>query len=226
MNKKTYYADKKVVSDYYNFRYGGRSGEYVNRRELTITKELLPIKGRILDIPCGRGRLTKILLEQGFDVIAADYSPEMINQAKEALRVPIIRADAFNLPFKDASFDCVISLRFTFHYQEIQNFFREAARIIKKGGFIIFDTYRWSPMAFSLPYPQRLGGRVFIHSQKRILQILKELNLKVITSKNCFLFSPFIYRFLPFFVAKILDRIERILPGHFSMAKFWKVEKL
>lgn len=73
---------------------------------------------RVLDIPCGTGKLARVFAEKPYQIVAADVSPEMIELAREAYldagcsKVRFELADAAALPtdFKGA-FDLVVCLR-------------------------------------------------------------------------------------------------------------------
>jgi SAM-dependent methyltransferase len=73
---------------------------------------------KVLDIPCGTGKLAPVFAEKTYQIVAADISPEMIELAREAYlgaahsRVRFEIADATALPkdFKGA-FDLVVCLR-------------------------------------------------------------------------------------------------------------------
>jgi len=225
--KKEYYSSQKTIDAYHTFRYGGTSGLFVNERELKAVSDLLPERGLLLDAPCGQGRLIAYLKNEKRDIkiIGTDFSHQMISAAKKTNQTEYVIADMFHLPFKDGSFDCLVSLRFTFHYRDIPGFLREARRVIKNGGSIIFDTYRWSPLAFAVPYPKICGGRVFIHSDKKITRLLEELGLTEIRRIPNFLMSPLIYRYLPFFIVRVLNFIERHIPSSCLTVVFWKVMK-
>jgi ubiquinone/menaquinone biosynthesis C-methylase UbiE len=82
---------------------------------------------KILDLPCGTGRLTTFLVGQGYNLVAADYSPHMVElatkrcleqlgeeQTKE--RVTLLTADVLNCGFEDDSFDAVVSNRLFHHF--------------------------------------------------------------------------------------------------------------
>jgi SAM-dependent methyltransferase len=89
----------------------------------TVSDEFLPValrwkesgKKTGLDIGCGRGRHSLFLAELGFDVTATDISPEGIAQLEEEAKkrkldgkIKTLVCDMLDLPFKDASFDCVL----------------------------------------------------------------------------------------------------------------------
>lgn len=96
-----------------------------NRRELAIVDRALAqagATGRLLDCPCGAGRLTPILLRHGHHVTAVDLSAAMVEQAKDALaaeaaagRVDFAVASVDDLPFADDAFDTAVSHRLIHH---------------------------------------------------------------------------------------------------------------
>jgi len=66
-------------------------------------------RGRTLDLGCGTGRNLP-LLPRDARAIGVDPSPEAIRRARDrAPRVPFVIARAEALPFRDASFDTVLS---------------------------------------------------------------------------------------------------------------------
>lgn len=73
----------------------------------------LPLK--LADIPCGTGKLIDILPARNARIVAGDISVEMMALARDYSRLPgflgLVRMDIVSCPFKDASFDCVITLR-------------------------------------------------------------------------------------------------------------------
>jgi trans-aconitate 2-methyltransferase len=67
----------------------------------------------ILDAGCGSGRVTKLLLEQGVDVVAVDADPSMVEKARTALppEVPVHHRDLLELSLDepvDAVFSCAV----------------------------------------------------------------------------------------------------------------------
>lgn len=126
------YVDTKPFNAYY---------------ERPATISLLPkVEGKkVLDAGCAAGWYTKWLLDNGADVIAVDFSPQMIEMTKKRVgnKVKIIRADLNNcLDFiEEKSLDIVVS-SLTLHY--IKNWdtvMGEFNRILKDNGQLIFSVH-------------------------------------------------------------------------------------
>lgn len=226
MDKRTVYSQKDVVKNYDNRRFGGRSGEYVNTREKAIVEDFLyETQGIILDLACGTGRFSELLIQNGKNVVAADYSLEMLNYAKIKVDGYIVRCDVFFTSFKDSSFDGIILGRFLQHYADIESILIELKRITKKNGVIVFDALEWSPrMIFTLFSKKDVRGG-YGHSYNEIEAILRKMNLELEDSKSIFIFAPAVYRYLPFSLVRLLDKIERVLPTRLLVRSFWKIRK-
>jgi ubiquinone/menaquinone biosynthesis C-methylase UbiE len=88
--------------------------------------------GRVLDVACGTGFLTRHL--RG-DVVALDQSPRMVELA--SARLPdarVVQGDAVPLPFGDAEFDRLFTSHFYGHLlpPEREAFLREARRVTRE----------------------------------------------------------------------------------------------
>ena len=118
--------------------------EVESRREVAAVIELLglPIESRILDVPCGWGRHTRLLVEAGYDVVGSDLSPVLLAHADGC--PTLCGADLRSLPFAGGSFDAVINL-----FTSLGLFLDEAddlralgeiRRVLRKGGRFLFET--------------------------------------------------------------------------------------
>ncbi len=96
---------------------------YFHARELRATEALargLSI-GRILDAGCGPGRHTQSLLRLGHQVVALDFSREMLLETRKRLsksdisRMDLVRADLRALPFRGQSFDGAVCMEVLEH---------------------------------------------------------------------------------------------------------------
>jgi len=69
----------------------------------------------VLDVPCGAGRLTPLLLPVSSRLVSCDYSPAMLGVFRRRYRAPCFVGSAFELPFADRAFDVVFSARLSHH---------------------------------------------------------------------------------------------------------------
>lgn len=101
---------------------------------LPVVELLNPQPGeRILDVGCGDGALSEVLLNRGATVVGVDGSPDMVAAAKQR-GIDSRLADAFDLPF-EAEFDAVFS-NAALHWmkRDPDAVLRNIRRALKSGG--------------------------------------------------------------------------------------------
>ncbi len=65
----------------------------------------------VLDVGCGHGRYCKMLNDRKYKVTGIDYSEKVIKSAKKLQpKINFMVKDAYNLQFKDQTFDLVLSI--------------------------------------------------------------------------------------------------------------------
>jgi demethylmenaquinone methyltransferase/2-methoxy-6-polyprenyl-1,4-benzoquinol methylase len=91
---------------------------------------------RVVDIGCGTGDLCRVLGRAGLDAVGVDMAAGMLARAHTA--APLVRADALHLPLRDGSVDGAVSGFALRNVVDIPACFREAARVIRPGGRVVF----------------------------------------------------------------------------------------
>lgn len=118
--------------------------EALSRREVAGMIELMkiPLGARILDVPCGWGRHSVLFADQGYDVVGADLSFDLLRRGRPGPRY--VAADVRHQPFPDASFDVVInvftSLGLFLDDAQDRAALREAHRLLKPGGRFLLES--------------------------------------------------------------------------------------
>jgi len=122
-----------------------------NIEKMVLLESLKP--GLILDIGCGTGEQSLFLAKKGYHVIGVDISREMLIRANESAKdaklqdnLSLVIASAEALPFRDKSFDGLISIFGVFnHIPRADHAFRETHRVLKSGGRAVFTVVnRWN----------------------------------------------------------------------------------
>lgn len=116
---------------------------------------------RVLDLGCGDGNYTGPIADQTGAAIGLDSSLAMLRSGRTRLgqRTDIcwVQAEAASLPFRQASFDVVISVTVLCFAGDPSALLAEAFRVLRPGGRIVTgELGRYSPWAFA----RRLKGRV------------------------------------------------------------------
>jgi len=105
---------------------------------------LSPDRVRVLDVGCGGGFLANYLAERGFSIDAVDRSGSSLRVASRHDRSGKVRyqqADAFELAYRDATFDAVCAMDFLEHVEEPRAVIGEASRVLRPNGLLFFYTH-------------------------------------------------------------------------------------
>lgn len=132
---------------------------------------------RVLEVGCGRGVGTQIILERfGVrEVDAFDLDPDMVAQANQRLtsyipdRVHVAVGDVTNIMVSDATYDAVFDFGIIHHVPDWQHAISEIRRVLKPGGLLFFEEVtrhalnRWFYRTFlDHPTANRFSGVEFV----------------------------------------------------------------
>ena len=116
-----------------------------------IQNKLPPPPFKILDVGCGAGLLSNSLAKLGYTVTGIDLSQSSLDVAKKVdatNSVTYLNANAYSLPFADASFDAVFAMDVLEHVEEPQLLISEAARMLKPKGLFFFHTFNRTVLSY------------------------------------------------------------------------------
>jgi len=95
--------------------------------------------GRVLDLGCGDGQVSRLLAGRGARVVGVDPTWNQIRVAHErGGGAAYARSGAAALPFADASFDAVVACLVFEHIDDLDDAIAEVARVLRLGGQFSF----------------------------------------------------------------------------------------
>ena len=97
------------------------------------------LRSPILDLGCGDGEFAQICLGKEKIDVGLDSNPRAARLAeKSGAYKKVVVAKAEKVPFKDSFFKTIISNSVLEHIEDLDGVFREAYRVLEKGGQFIF----------------------------------------------------------------------------------------
>jgi len=224
---RDYYADEKIVTTYESKRYSTPERQFFSELEKEAVEELLSdVSGaRLLEVGCGTGRFTRYLAHKK-RIITIDASPAMMRYCLDRAledgsrqNISPILADAFRIPLRDGSLDCVFSIHVLWHFPNYRDAIREIRRVLSDQGAFIFDfinaksylelaraTIRRRKTVQDMPvWEERL-------TMEQVTSVLSEFGFSI--SRSIALNSfPFLYR-ISQFNESLARRIEKSSSRH------------
>jgi SAM-dependent methyltransferase len=104
--------------------------------------------GRILDAGCG----SSIIIQSLNNAIGMDFSFPKLRFLRR-YGMPLVQGSSFALPFKDGSFDCIISSQVIEHVRYDEALFEEMRRVLRLGGTLILGTPDYATLGWRIIEP-------------------------------------------------------------------------
>jgi ubiquinone/menaquinone biosynthesis C-methylase UbiE len=146
--KKSFEFYQETASEYDKVRYQGRAGQWSNSLQTKIISKLAKEwkDKRILEIGCGSGRCTKMLLDTGCRLIASEPSDKMLALAQKRFKtemqrgdIQFIAADIESLVRIDAKYDVVILVNVFSRLPEGEKILGKLISLLAVKGEVVFN---------------------------------------------------------------------------------------
>lgn len=206
---------------------------------LPIERELSKVGGRVLDVGCGNGILTRTLYESApqLEFWGIDKSKRQIAKAKSyAAHIHYKVANAEKLPFAANYFNAVVCFEVLEHVDSIAKVMGEVNRVLKKGGIFYLTTPLEGDTKNLYGMLNKFYGfdphnKLFGHINKNTLGTLENIlaaNGFVIQKRTfCSHYVNQIYMLVTHYFQSKTRRLDRILgPFNIAMSLVSSVESL
>ncbi len=231
-----HYQKDAILFDYSGSKLPEITKNETARLHQSIIREITKDMSVILDVGCGNGWVSKKLIPLGKKVISMDISSENPLKALQEVRhinhAGLI-ADAYNIPLKTGSVDCIIASEVLEHVPDPKTFITSLVRLLKEKGKLIITT----------PYNEKIEYYLCVHCNRPTSRyahlhsfnennIIEYIPVTGITWKSkCFINkyllhsrSYIILKYFPFNFWKIIDNLfNNLFPGPLRLLLVIKV---
>ncbi len=161
----------------------------------------------VLDLGCAQGILSYFLRKKGGLWVSADLDLVNCITSFDLLKNNIVQLGTVCLPFKDSTFDKVVSLDYLEHLDNDLGCLEEINRILKKDGELLLATPRTGKVFLLNKLRPFLGMKMEFYGHKREGYSLKDLNKKLdITG-----FAPIQHKSFSRFFSEFLELLLNFL---------------
>jgi SAM-dependent methyltransferase len=147
---------------------------YWQRRRHRITVLWARGADRVLDAGCG----SSLIVQSLNNVVGMDFNYPKLRFLRR-YEIPLVNGSAFALPFKDDSFDCVMSSQVIEHIRYDESIFSEMQRVLRTGGTLILGTPDYATIGWRIIEPiygfLMPGGYKDQHITRYTLDSLREI---------------------------------------------------
>jgi SAM-dependent methyltransferase len=156
--------------DYAPF-YDWENARTLGRRDVPFWLRMTgAVRGPVLELGCGTGRVTMPLAHDGVHVVGVDRSAEMLERARRrvrrqrrGVRPDLVRGDIRHLPFPEAAFPMVIApygiLQSLLSERDLKATLADVARVVSRDGFFGLELVADLPSWGEYRKQVRLRGR-------------------------------------------------------------------
>ena len=132
-----------------------RTNYVVGKNEIEEIKTFLTEQkklGRTLELGCGNGTYSEILIREAEYLTATDFSDEMVAVTKNRFQgiknISVEKANCFGLSYPDSSFDTVFMANLLHVIPEPEKAVSEGKRVLNKNGRLIIISFTTEGMTF------------------------------------------------------------------------------
>jgi len=168
---------------------------------------------RVLDVGSGTGWFSRVAVERGARVVALDIGVRLLAKVREKCPALLAAADACALPFRDDTFDVVMSSECIEHTLDPKGALREMGRVLRPAGTLVVtvpnQAWHWSATLAAVFKLRPYEGLENWVSWRELQRELREMRLQIDTIAGFHLFPPLLRPTWP--LLRFADRFGAVL---------------
>lgn len=205
------YRSLKQADKYYRLRF--RNLSQVKKDEMLLLERWLKATGFdnsvSLDLGTGTGRIVKMLLKHNPKKVYAldrseamlEYLNQLYKKGVNAKKVQTIKATSDKIPIKSSTIDVVTAFHLFKHLPKIEPTLKEANRILKTNGYLIFDVLNAnSVIRFNL-------GTCYALAKSSLLKALNKNGFNCLEVIALHVFGETVYNFPGAAFINLIDKL-------------------
>ncbi len=99
-------------------------------------------RGSILELACGTGILSKMLVQSGRSVVGLDLTFDYLLASRNKIDVRVSQGTAEALPYREGQFDAIVS-SYLAKYVDVEFVVKECLRVLRPGGIVVFHDFTY-----------------------------------------------------------------------------------
>jgi ubiquinone/menaquinone biosynthesis C-methylase UbiE len=172
-----------------------RYGYDVEKNAAFVLSQALPLSGRVLEIGTGKGRFLTALIRQASRVTTIDIDAQEqrfarlnVAFARPPGKARFVIANAASLPWRNGTFDAVVSMNALHHITDVPAVVDEAIRVAKPTGKIVLADFSNKGFAI-MEKIHRHEGRTHVHTRYGFRNLVESFAVRgwraVLRSRDC-----------------------------------------
>jgi len=147
--------------------------------------EFVKENDKLLDLGIGTGLSSKPFKRMGLEIYGIDNSEKMLKVCREkgiAKDLKVFDLSNDELPYDDDEFDHIIANGVFHFFEDLEHFFKQSRRILKKSGTFSFtvEDLKNSNEKISERIDEKSGIKVYRHRQDYIEELIEKYDFKLL----------------------------------------------
>jgi SAM-dependent methyltransferase len=159
---------RRVNEDLLDWLYEGPTGEFQKKGHQVIDQWSRPFKrGVVIEVGSGHGHHLRYGTGSHASYVGLDIEHKFLEKMKQRFPGSLpVRGDAYQLPFRNASVDCVLSVYNFEHLRRLPEALQEIRRVLRPGGELLIGLPAEGGMLYGLG--RALTSRRYMRRKYRI----------------------------------------------------------